>query len=54
MEDKERLVDFHVCPPDQCVSLNSIRVVMNDIFGKEEDGWSAWATLADWLNNQSA
>lgn len=54
MEDEEKLNDFHVCPPDQSISLNSVRVAMNGIFDKEEDGWSAWASLVDWLNSQAA
>jgi hypothetical protein len=54
MEDEEKLVDFHICPPDQSISLNSVRVAMNEIFEKEEDGWSAWASLGDWLDKQSA
>jgi len=52
MEDEEKLVDFHVCPPDIHVSLNSVQVAMNDIFEKEEDGWTAWAKLFDWLEGE--
>ena len=51
MEDEENLVSPHICPPNKNISINEIRVVMNEIFEKEDDGWEAWAQLNDWLNN---
>lgn len=54
METEEDLVNPHVCPPDENISLQSVRVAMNNIFLNEDDGWEAWAQLVEWLNKQSA
>jgi hypothetical protein len=54
MEAEENKENPHICPPDENVSLQSVRVAMNKIFDKEDDGWEAWAQLVEWLNKQSA
>lgn len=54
MEAEENQENPHVCPPDENISLQSVRIAMNEIFDKEDDGWEAWAQLVDWLNKQSA
>lgn len=54
MEDEENKENPHVCPPDKNISLQSVRVAMNEIFDKEDDGWEAWVQLVEWLDKQSA
>lgn len=54
MESEENRENPHICPPDENISLQSVRVAMNEIFDKEDDGWEAWAQLVEWLNKQSA
>lgn len=54
MEAEENIDNSHICPPDENISLQSVRVAMNEIFEKEADGWDAWAQLVEWLSKQSA
>ncbi len=53
MEDEEKLIDFHVCPPDQNISLNEIRAYMSVVLEEEDDGWDAWSRLVDFLDRKS-
>ena len=55
MEDEEKLVDFHVCPPEQAISLNDVYAIMDEIVDSDEtDGWEAFIILRERLAEKAA
>ena len=55
MEDEEKLVDYHVCPPEQTIMLNDVYSIMDEIVnGDEYDGWDAFIILRERLAEKAA
>jgi hypothetical protein len=55
MEDEEKLVGYHVCPPEQTVTLNDVYSIMDEIVDSDEkDGWDAFIILRERLAEKAA